>query len=89
LPYRSSCAAPTQNFSIHRPFNTKFQKSPYCSMYMIESRQSGASSVDAGILVGLGSSPTELASQTSSGACVSLASMNAATGMNDAIPLQA
>ena len=55
---------------------------------MTESRQSGASSVEAGTRSGRGSTPAAPASQTSPGACVRFASMIAATGMNDAIPLQ-
>ena len=55
---------------------------------MTESRQSGDSSVEAGTRSGLGSTPAAPASHTSSGAVVSRASMIAATGMNDAIPLQ-
>ena len=55
---------------------------------MTESRQSGASSVEAGTRSGRGSTPAAPASQTSPGAFVVRASMIAATGMNDAIPLQ-
>lgn len=37
---------------------------------------------------GRGSRPIELANQTSPGACVARASMEAAAGINDAMPLQ-
>ncbi len=58
-------------------------------MYITESPHKGASSVEAGTAAGRGSSPAAPASHTRPGEWVLRASMNAETGMNDAMPLHA
>ena len=90
LPNLSSWAAPTQNFvQVAAVAGRRFQKSPYWSTYITESCHSGASRVDAGTFDRPRLQPAAPASHTRSGAWVLRASMNADTGTNDAIPLQA